>query len=478
MRRFVSALPAAMMLTAAVGTLVLAPKIVRSIEGEATLVKVRLAEQALTGDDILERIDRAQTAIAEAVGPGVVHIESMSRRGSYRGRSSSGTGWVFDGAGHIVTNAHVVRGSDSVRVQFSNGRTLRGTVVGSDEITDIAVLEVDPFSGLAPLRRASDVEPRKGQQVYAFGSPFGFKFSMSSGMVSGLGRDPGGAVLDGAFTNFIQHDAAVNPGNSGGPLVDIYGRLVGMNVAIATGRSNDGTTIEGGQSAGISFAIPVAVIDSVAAQLIERGEVRRGFLGISLPPGTTEIEVDRTFWGVGVQIRDSDNQRGVTPGGAADRAGIRTGDIIAEFNGKRVPSIPVLRSWISSSSPGDRIDLTVFREDRFITIPVNLGEFPSETLAQGPVDDVLRSIGFTLQNRSLRARPLIARVGEGTTAQRLGLEQGMLIESVEGQPVNTLADAIRSLDRAGLLRGVEVDVRVSRAMSDDAPFDVTLRRPR
>src|SRR5262249_19153086 len=148
---------------------------------------------------------------------------------------------------------------------------IRGELFAADPYTDIAVVKVPESDDVFPARRATGLQPQQGDNVFVFGSPFGFKFSMSQGIISGLGRDPTAAAEFGGYTNYIQTDAAVNPGNSGGPLVDIKGRVIGMNVAIATARSSDGTTTDEGQSAGISFAIPLGTIESVVDQLITRG---------------------------------------------------------------------------------------------------------------------------------------------------------------------------------------------------------------
>ncbi|MGD1916156.1 MAG: S1C family serine protease [Phycisphaerales bacterium] len=257
MRRFITLGPAAVVLLTVLAALLAAPEIVRQTEATQARSQVLLARQELGQDDILLRINRATRAIAKSVEPGVVHLMTASR---FRG-GSAGSGWVYDDEGHILTNAHVVGGFDRLSVQLYTGRVMRAEVVGVDVFTDIAVLKAEDTTGLVPLPRATGEIPEQGDRVYAFGSPFNFKFSMSEGIVSGLGRDPNTGASGSAFTNFIQTDAAVNPGNSGGPLIDVQGRVIGMNVAIATGRSGDGQiTPTEGQSAGISFAIPLPTI--------------------------------------------------------------------------------------------------------------------------------------------------------------------------------------------------------------------------
>jgi S1-C subfamily serine protease len=194
MRRISAYGPAALVLVACVAVLFLTPAVLRNAGHASAEARITLARAQLEGDDILERIDR-----------------------------SSGSGWVYDAAGHVVTNAHVVRGAERITVQFVDGRLLEADLVGIDPFTDIAVIRASASSGVFPLRRDSGHVPRQGERVFAFGSPFGFKFSMSEGIISGLGRDPMGSIEFGGFTNFIQTDAAVNPGNSGGPLVSARG---------------------------------------------------------------------------------------------------------------------------------------------------------------------------------------------------------------------------------------------------------------
>src|SRR5690606_11624250 len=138
---------------------------------------------------------------------------------------STGAGWVYDDIGHVITNAHVVQSAKRVSVEFFDGRVVRGQVIGMDPYTDIAVIRADPDATYFPARRATDRLPRTGEHVYAFGSPFGFKFSMSQGIISGLGREAAGSNVPGGYTNYIQTDAAVNPGNSGGPLVNTDGHV-------------------------------------------------------------------------------------------------------------------------------------------------------------------------------------------------------------------------------------------------------------
>lgn len=454
MRPFVRFAPAGLVLLVALTVLTGTPMLVRSVGYASTTARITLAQQTIASDDILERIDRAQVAIAEAVTPGVVHIDVRSSRSQWNIGGSSGTGWVYDALGHIVTNAHVVRGEGTISIEFASGVSASAQLVAADPYTDIAVLRVSGMnSGLFPLDRATGEPARQGQQVFAFGSPFGFKHSMSQGIVSGLGRDPRGAVTDGGFTNFIQTDAAVNPGNSGGPLVDSRGRVIGMNIAIATGRDTDGTME--GQSAGISFAIPLNVIENVVGQLIESGQVRRGFLGIHLG-NTVVVQAEGPNTLAGVQVA------GVQENSAAERAGLRRGDIITAFGGQPTPTLPILRSLITSYGPGSNVEAEFYRDNQPQTATITLGEFAALTLAFEPVMRSLRNLGIGFGMRPNQGQaPLINSVERW--ASDSGIEPGDRIIRVNGQNVRNLGDLALHLDRSGLLMGSSIELTVEKA---------------
>lgn len=441
MRRFVSFAPALVVLLTMVVALFAAPEAVRRINSAQTAYRIELARQQIDTDDILVRIDRATRAIAQAVEPTVVHLEARRRGGQ-----SKGSGWVYDGKGHIVTNAHVVRDSDVVVVQFYDGRVAQATIVGEDAIADIAVLKVSDTGSLFPAVRASGEVPQQGDRVFAFGSPFGFKFSMSEGIISGLGRSPSGATGPAGFTNFIQSDAAVNPGNSGGPLVDVRGRVIGMNVAIATGRETEGTNE--GQSAGISFAIPLMTIEAVVDQLISTGRVTRGYIGINYLPEQIPVVDEATGSRmVGVGIND------VVEGGPAQQAGLAPRDVIVSIAGQRVSEPDVLRSVIAPVPPGATVDVTYWRDGTIHETKVTLAEFPRDTF----VLQQLARIGVGLDDRPsgvYMAAPQLGWSGRGFPDYRK-------VESVNGVPVSTSDDVLRVLADTGFTEGRSALVIVS-----------------
>ena len=465
MRRFVAYGPAFVVLLASLVVLFAAPALVRRVGYAHTAYTIELAGATLDEDDILERINKAVRAIAVKVEPSVVHIEARRDMGRFT-EGSTGSGWVYDLDGHVVTNAHVVRDADTFLVHFFDGRVVEAERVGEDIYTDVAVLKVKASEGLFPARRATDREYFQGDRVYAFGSPFGFKFSMSQGIISGLGRHPDTAIEVGGYTNFIQTDAAVNPGNSGGPLIDVHGELIGMNVAIATGRDNDGTTE--GQSSGISFAIPVATIDSVVPQLIRDGHVSRGYLGIRYN-GQNVTRLDSGPYGVGVAVED------VVDGKPAAIAGLRVGDVIAEINGMRITSSDTLRSLIGTAAPGDTLRMRVWRAGAIEDVAVTLAEFPKRDLTV----QSLNTIGIQLPE-SDEAPAVFARVGRFWPAWMDDFRSGQRILTVDDHRVRTTGDVIAALIDAGFLDGrpIPVEVIPESAGEEDPPLKLELQLAR
>jgi serine protease Do len=463
MRRFVAYGPAFVVLMTVVVVLLAGPAAVRRFDAARTDARIILAQRTLDDDDILERFNRASRAVAEGVRPSVVHIEVTPTGGVRRaGGRATGSGWVYDSAGHIITNAHVVRGAESISVQFADGRVVEAEEIGgspfiADPYTDIAVLKVpskDP--GLFAMKRATGLQPQQGDIVFTFGSPFGFKFSMTHGIVSGLGRDATAAVEYGGFTNFIQTDAAVNPGNSGGPLVDIKGRVIGMNVAIATGRESQGTTE--GQSAGISFAIPLGTIESVVDQLISRGTVSRGYLGISWGGGDDRVTYNSVVHASGVRVAR------VMPDGPADKAGIRAGDLITNIGGQPVTGLEVLRSVVTNMHPGEEITIQGVRGDEARDFKVALGEFPQRDLARNAAAGSLLRYGLLL-NES-HDGPFVRRVINGSAASDAGFKEGQSITSVGEKSVDSLEQLYLAAADQGILLGRPIQFVVEETDED------------
>lgn len=391
------------------------------------------------GLSFLEAFNRANRAIAKLVEPSVVHVSTlatMQRRNFAAPYASSGSGWIWDEDGHVVTNAHVVEGAERLQVQLFDGELREAELVGLDLRTDIAVIKV-AAGGLHPSRRGSSGDVAQGDLVYAFGSPFDFRFSMSTGIVSGLGRSAGLADID--YENFIQTDAAINPGNSGGPLTDVRGRVIGMNTAIATGRGN---SVGQGQFAGIGLAIPMSMIESVVTQVIESGEVRKGFLGVSVMPvdalramaaGPRGDDMLRAiageFKGEGAVVSM------VSEGSPAEAAGFTVGDVITSIDGQKVASDAAVPAIVSSRRPGDEVEFEIWRLDlerrsgeRQVLV-ATLGEFDTGERLAPYMPRALRAAGVDAYATATAAR-----------AKSLGVpfRRGVLIESVD--PSSDLAE--------------------------------------
>jgi S1-C subfamily serine protease len=292
-----------------------------------------------------------------------------------------GSGFVIDKDGHIITNYHVVRDAQSVEVSFSNRETMRARVVGTDPSTDIAVLKVDARSrALTPLKLGDSDAVKVGDSVVAIGNPFGLERSITAGIVSALQREIQAPNLY-AIDHVIQTDAPINHGNSGGPLLNAQGQVIGVNSQIETG----GTGEQG--NVGIGFAVPIDTVKDVAAQLIENGKVEHAFLGVRVHP--VNARISRLFR---LAVRRGLLVERVEAGSAADDAGLQGGttevvvageswrlggDVIVRADGVRVDSPDRLRDVISSKRPGDVVTLDIYRGDKEMTLKVKLGRQPS-----------------------------------------------------------------------------------------------------
>ncbi|MFM9959048.1 MAG: S1C family serine protease [Phycisphaerales bacterium] len=401
MRRFTSTLPALLVLLVAALTLWAGPSFIQGLQLAERGEAMQAARAKLESGDLANQLDllqQAGRAVHDAVMPGVAHIDVRSRlsdeqeaalRERLGGRAlppghpgipSTGSGWVYDALGHIITNAHVVRDAESVRVELNDGRVFDAKVLGADEATDVAVLFIDPRQQgngpLFPLVRAASQPVMVGDRAFVFGSPFGFKFSMSHGVVSALGRSEAASWVGmlGGYTNYIQTDAAMNPGNSGGPVVNIRGQVIGMSIAIANARTDSSFGPESanqqGQNAGLGFAIPVDTVETVVEQLISSNVVIRGFLGIRLGELSPSAAERFGFVGRGVLVGGRDE---VDPQSPAGKAGIKRGDIIVAFNDRPTPDGDILRSNISIRKPGEIVRVTVWRDGKMETLEAKLG---------------------------------------------------------------------------------------------------------
>jgi S1-C subfamily serine protease len=308
-----------------------------------------VAANELSAAEIYEQASRAVVEISAGGGGG----------------RAQGSGFVFDENGHIVTNQHVVAGSSSVSVSFWNGVELAAELVGTDPSTDLAVVRVDaPRSLLEPLSLGDSSVVRVGDSVLALGSPFGLEGTLTSGIVSALHREMT-APNNFTITNTIQTDAAINHGNSGGPLLDRRGRVIGVNAQIES---------ESGGSDGVGFAIPSNTVRSIVRQLIETGEVEHAYLGIEMTPVPGGLAITR-----------------VRPDTPAEQAGLRAatgtrlvdgqevptgGDVVVEFAGQQVTSAAELQGAVDARRPGEQVSITVLRDGERRTLELTLGVRP------------------------------------------------------------------------------------------------------
>jgi putative serine protease PepD len=300
------------------------------------------------------RPDGSIAKIAADALPSVVTIRITTSDGN-----GTGSGFVIDNQGHILTNNHVATAgasSGAIRIELNNGKTLPATIVGSDASYDLAVLRVDA-SDIPPLQFGASKDVVVGDGVIAVGAPLGLDATVTSGIVSALNRPvtPGDGN-DQSFINAIQTDAAINPGNSGGPLLDMNGKVIGVNSAIAR---IPGSTNDSGGNIGVGFAIPSDQAAKTAQQLIATGKADHPALG---------VRVDQTFTGDGAKLASG----AVQSGSAADRAGLKDGDVIVEFEGKKVPDANSLIVAIRARSVGDTVTMKVQRGDQTVDVSMTL----------------------------------------------------------------------------------------------------------
>lgn len=442
------ALPAVLLVVAMATAVWAIPALLRAANYERTRRSAAEAAERLDAGTVLRDYNAALRDIAAATEPSVVHVsvaaEARGRLGT-RDYTQSGSGWVWDDRGHVVTNAHVVDGAAVLEVQLNDGSIRRATLQGLDLRTDIAVLKVDPAE-LHPALRSARI-PEQGDLVFAFGSPFEYRFSMSSGIVSGLGRSAGLAEVE--YENFIQVDAAINPGNSGGPLVDIEGHVIGMNTAIATGR---GASLGAGQFAGIGLAIPMQIVENVVEQIIEHGFVAKGFLGVGVSEVGTSGFLARQGQGdvFGVVARQYRGEGAVvtrvSPDSPAARAGLRVGDVIVSIGGRRISTREQVLSQVGTSRPGSQVTLDVWRpvagEERGERMQVSAELATLDpTVNAEPFMDLLRRAGIeNLSDARTGVRGvLVGGVRDGSAmAERIPI--GSVITAVDGQSVASLDD--------------------------------------
>ncbi len=340
------------------------PGVAMSPAGPASLAD--LSENLL---DAVVNISTSQSVKDDGNGPQQPQIQEGSPfqeffddffdgEGGQRGNqkvSSLGSGFVIDPAGYVVTNNHVIEGADDIEVVFPNGTKLKATLIGTDTKTDLSVLKVEPKAPLKAVPFGDSRRMRIGDWVMAIGNPFGLGGSVTLGIISARGRN----INAGPYDNFIQTDAAINKGNSGGPLFNMRGEVIGINTAIIS---------PSGGSIGIGFAVPTEIAENVVHQLIEFGETRRGWLGVRIQPVTDDVAAS-----LGLSQAKGALVSGVVTNGPIKNGEIKAGDVVLRFDGQAVNEMRDLPRIVAESPVGKEVDVVVLRDGKEQTVKVTLG---------------------------------------------------------------------------------------------------------
>ena len=393
---------------------------------------------------------------AEAVTPGVVNIRSSSSSefdiwGGYG--ASSGSGVIVSADGFIVTNNHVVEDSKKIEVTLSDHRKFEATVIGTDENTDLALIKIKSPELLPFLGFGDSDSIRVGEWVLAVGNPFNLESTVTAGIVSAKGRSID--ILEGEYKieSFIQTDAAVNPGNSGGALVNTKGELVGINTAIIT---------QSGRYEGYSFAIPANLAAKIISDLRDFGTVQRGILGVGIDEVTDEKAKELGLENIeGVLISR------ITPGSGADDAGLRRNDVIISVNSASTRAIPELQEQVALYRPGNTVEVEYIRKGKKATTSVLLKNKSNTTSLSGQREDeaILKDIGFELRNLSdsekrksdISGGVLVVSVYRGSKIETTNMDPDFIITKINDIKVATVDEVIRELKRTSgkvMLEGV------------------------
>jgi serine protease Do len=395
--------------------------------------------------------------VAEAIKPAVININTVSRGGLGRTpfeeffgeeffrrffgdrpegmpQRSLGSGVIVDAAGIALTNAHVVEKATEIEIITLDGSKHKAKVIGADKKTDLAVLRLDEAKGSFPAARLGDSDRMQvGDWVIAVGSPFGLQATVTAGIISAKARHIG----QGVFDDFLQTDAAINPGNSGGPLVNMQGEVIGINTAIVAG----GT--------GIGFAIPVNMAKKIYADLVAKGKVTRGWLGVSIQQLSPELAKSfGTKDTKGVLVSE------VIADSPAAKGGLQSGDILLEFDGKKIDGPSDLQRAVGLKTPGATVKARIWRDRTEKTLDLKIGEAPDEREAAArpgkgkgllglDVRPITPEIARQLNLRSTEG-VVVAAVEDGSAAAEAGVQRGDVIREVNRQKVKTLTDFERA----------------------------------
>ena len=367
-----------------------------------------------------------------------------------KGGMAVGSGFIISADGYAVTNNHVVKDADQVSVTMKDGTEYKAEVIGTDPKTDLALIKLDGEGKKFDYVAFTKGEPRVGDWVMAVGNPFGLGGTVTTGIVSALGRDIG----SGPYDNFMQIDAAINRGNSGGPAFNLEGEVVGINTAIFS---------PSGGSVGIGFAIPASSAESIIESLKENGKVTRGWLGVQIQPGTDDIAES-----LGLKDAKGAIVADVTEESPALAAGVKQGDTILKIDGKDVTDSRDLSRKVAGIKPGDAVPLTIVRDGKTLDLEVKIGTMPDEpkmASKDGKEDSADKSV--SLANLGLKVAPAqdgpgvtVTEVEPGSAAAERGLKAGDTILEVAGTEVNAPSDvrtALKGIDKKKVLMLVKTE---------------------
>ena len=391
---------------------------------------------AVVNIDVVEKSKRTAMRLPEGF-PQIPGLGDTPRR-----QKGTGSGVLISSDGYILTNNHVAGDAEQINVKLADGREFKARLIGKDNETDLAVIKIDAQNlSFAKLGNSDSLE--QGEWVIALGSPFGLQQTMTAGIVSATGRDLGAGA--GQFTNYIQTDASINPGNSGGPLVNMQGEVVGINTLIFS---------QTGMSAGVGFSIPSNLATKVYAQLIKSGKVTRAYLGVYLQPVSPSLAKTVGYSGTdGAVVGDLSKEDS-----PAARAGLRSGDVIVEFDGKRVTSPKQLTEIVADEAVGKASVLKYVRDGHLETATIKLGERPpkpgeDEQVDQNEPEEQGGKLGASVSNVTPDlARQLKLKVLSGVVVQNVqadgpaadaGLQRGDVIHRVNRMPVTNRQDFLR-----------------------------------
>jgi len=393
---------------------------------------------AVVNIDVVEKTKRAAMRLPEGF-PQIPGFGDAPRR-----QKGTGSGVVISSDGYILTNNHVAGDAEQINVKLSDGREFKAKLVGKDNETDLAVVKIDA-QNLSFARLGNSDSLEQGEWVIALGSPFGLQQTMTAGIVSATGRDLGAGA--GQFTNYIQTDASINPGNSGGPLVNMQGEVVGINTLIFS---------QTGTSAGVGFAIPSNLATKVYAQLIKSGKVTRGYLGVYLQSVSPAIARTVGYSGIdGAVVGDVNKDDS-----PAERAGLRSGDVIVEFDGKRVTSPKQLTEIVADTPVGKSSVVKYVRDGKVETATIKLGERPPKAGEddqgdQNEPEEQGGKLGASVSNVTPEiARQLKLKVVTGVVIQNVqadgpaadaGLQRGDVIRRVNRVLVTNRQDFFKAM---------------------------------